>query len=294
MINESGTMTGGGGRPRSGRMCIGSQAPRSLDARAAAEELQLSEGELSAIQDALRDARGQKEDAANDAKNNERMLSDLETAIPKAGEASMLMADRPTKCSIDDCHPARFVRNADADALSLAVHSLQARMEAEAATTLAIDLHQRMGDLEAATQATKEDTTRLKVLCAEVSRQEAALADLRSKSQGLFRQAEALQQQIEGAGGKELRGQRSLCMKLQEVSARSLLSQARNCDIASGWMLPDFPKQQTPLSSSSRTYHLGVAPDTTSPELLLPGHQRMREPGHQKRSADWCYSKAAG
>lgn len=39
MINDSGTMTGGGGRPRGGRMCLGTAAPRSLDAREAAAEL---------------------------------------------------------------------------------------------------------------------------------------------------------------------------------------------------------------------------------------------------------------
>lgn len=41
MINESGTMTGGGGKPRGGRMCIGSGAPKSVDPRAAEAELQV-------------------------------------------------------------------------------------------------------------------------------------------------------------------------------------------------------------------------------------------------------------
>jgi hypothetical protein len=101
----------------------------------------------------------------------------------------------------------------------LSVYLLQTRMEAEAATATAIDLQQRMGDLEAATHTSKEDTARLKALAAEVSRQGVVLADLQSKTQGLFSQVEALQQQIEGAGGKKLRHQRSLCLKLQEVRA---------------------------------------------------------------------------
>lgn len=41
MINESGTMTGGGGKPRGGRMLIGSGAPKSVDPRAAQAELQV-------------------------------------------------------------------------------------------------------------------------------------------------------------------------------------------------------------------------------------------------------------
>ncbi|KAI3438320.1 hypothetical protein D9Q98_000754 [Chlorella vulgaris] len=84
MINEAGTMTGGGGKPRGGRMCIGSQAPKGVDSRAAAQELQAAEQELSSSQEALREARGQLADAGADAKTAERLLADLETAIPKA------------------------------------------------------------------------------------------------------------------------------------------------------------------------------------------------------------------
>lgn len=48
MINETGTMTGGGGRPRGGRICLGSAAPRAADTREAAAELAAAEQELSA------------------------------------------------------------------------------------------------------------------------------------------------------------------------------------------------------------------------------------------------------
>ena len=47
MINESGTMSGGGGKPRGGRMCLGTAAPKTLDTRAAAAELQAAEQELT-------------------------------------------------------------------------------------------------------------------------------------------------------------------------------------------------------------------------------------------------------
>ncbi|EFN54921.1 hypothetical protein CHLNCDRAFT_134635 [Chlorella variabilis] len=47
------------------------------------KELAAAEQELLASQEALRDARGRLSDAGADAKNAERMLSDLETAIPK-------------------------------------------------------------------------------------------------------------------------------------------------------------------------------------------------------------------
>lgn len=48
MINETGTMTGGGGKPRGGKICLGSAAPRALDTREAAAELAVVEGELAA------------------------------------------------------------------------------------------------------------------------------------------------------------------------------------------------------------------------------------------------------
>ena len=46
MINESGTMSGGGGKPRGGRMCLGKAALCSMDTQTAAAELQTAQQEL--------------------------------------------------------------------------------------------------------------------------------------------------------------------------------------------------------------------------------------------------------
>lgn len=43
MINESGTMSGGGGKPREGRMCLGKSAACNVDSKQAAAELASSE-----------------------------------------------------------------------------------------------------------------------------------------------------------------------------------------------------------------------------------------------------------
>ena len=43
IINDSGTMTGGGGKARGGRMRLGSGAPKPLDTAAAAAELAAAE-----------------------------------------------------------------------------------------------------------------------------------------------------------------------------------------------------------------------------------------------------------
>ena len=54
MINDSGTMTGGGGKPRGGRMRLGSGAPKSVDQRAAKAELEAAEKQEHASTQALR------------------------------------------------------------------------------------------------------------------------------------------------------------------------------------------------------------------------------------------------
>ena len=111
---------------------------------------------------------------------------------------------------------------------------LQARMEAEAATASAADLQQRLGELQAATKVSGEDAARLKALGAEIGKDEKALAELKRKSEGLSQRAEALQAQIEGAGGEKLRRQRALCDKLQEVRGHTCFGGARGLGLCPG------------------------------------------------------------
>lgn len=46
-MSESGTMTGGGAKPKGGRMCVGTAAPRAQDSKEAAAELKKVEQELA-------------------------------------------------------------------------------------------------------------------------------------------------------------------------------------------------------------------------------------------------------
>lgn len=58
LITEAGTMSGGGSKPRGGRMCLGSVAPRKpADASAAAAELAAAEAQLEELSSALKAAR---------------------------------------------------------------------------------------------------------------------------------------------------------------------------------------------------------------------------------------------
>lgn len=83
MINESGTMSGGGGKPRGGRMCLGNAAPKAVDAAASAQELEHAEKELQKLTMDISGARAIAADASSLVKIAERSLADLETGIPK-------------------------------------------------------------------------------------------------------------------------------------------------------------------------------------------------------------------
>ncbi|BDA46592.1 Structural maintenance of chromosomes protein 4 [Coccomyxa sp. Obi] len=84
IINDSGTMTGGGGKACGGRMCLGSGAPKPLDTAAAAAELAAAEKQEGASLKALSEARQRAERAAATAAAAEKALAGLETGIPKA------------------------------------------------------------------------------------------------------------------------------------------------------------------------------------------------------------------
>ena len=53
MINESGTMSGGGGKPRGGRMCLGKLAASLVDTGTAKVELEAAEADLAACSEVL-------------------------------------------------------------------------------------------------------------------------------------------------------------------------------------------------------------------------------------------------
>lgn len=55
---ETGTMSGGGGKPKGGLIRLGNAAPRhAADAKAAAKELAAAEGQLTGVEQQLRHVR---------------------------------------------------------------------------------------------------------------------------------------------------------------------------------------------------------------------------------------------
>jgi len=93
VINESGTMTGGGGAPRGGRMTLGNRAPVQVNEKHAQADLRQDEEQLALGADELRTAQANVQQAAQELRTAQQDVRRLETAIPKAEmEASSLMA----------------------------------------------------------------------------------------------------------------------------------------------------------------------------------------------------------
>lgn len=84
LIAESGTMSGGGGKPRGGRICLGKQAPKSVDTRAAAAELERAEAELKQQTAAHQQARRKADEASSALKQAEKQLTQQEAELPRA------------------------------------------------------------------------------------------------------------------------------------------------------------------------------------------------------------------
>jgi hypothetical protein len=62
LVAETGTMSGGGGKPRGGRMKLGNAAPRAAaaDGKAAAKELAATEAQLAEVEGQLRQTRNER------------------------------------------------------------------------------------------------------------------------------------------------------------------------------------------------------------------------------------------
>lgn len=85
MINENGTMSGGGAKPRGGRMCIGEKVSSSAsDPSLAAKEAETAETELKELTRKVSEARSRVSEATGRVKAAKASLADSETAITKA------------------------------------------------------------------------------------------------------------------------------------------------------------------------------------------------------------------
>ena len=94
MINENGTMSGGGAKPRGGRLRLGNSAPKTTDGKEAVADLQAAEKQLEAALAALKDMRTALSEAGAESKAALLALEDIETAIPKLRMEAQAALDR--------------------------------------------------------------------------------------------------------------------------------------------------------------------------------------------------------
>ncbi|WIA28149.1 hypothetical protein OEZ86_010718 [Tetradesmus obliquus] len=183
LIAESGTMSGGGGKPRGGRMKLGNAAPRAAaaaDGKAAAKELAATEAQLAEVEGQLRQTRNERDAAEKALAAAQRALAQLELAAPKAAQV------------------------------------------AKAKREEAADLQARLAELKAAAEVRSEHAARLTELSSQLAASTAQLAKLRASCAGLQKKVAGLQDKIDNAGGEPLRKQKervaSLQSKQQEAS----------------------------------------------------------------------------
>ena len=115
MINESGTMSGGGAKPRGGRLRLGNAAPNVVSANDAVKDLKEAEKELEQAIQALKDVRAAFADAQAEVKAARLAVEDVEGAIPKLLMEAQAAKDRAgdLEASMEDLEPSSKVTSDD-------------------------------------------------------------------------------------------------------------------------------------------------------------------------------------
>lgn len=204
MINENGTMSGGGAKPRGGRMRLGNAAPKVVDAREAAAEMKDAAAELEQAVTALKEAREALAEAGAESKAATLALKDLEVSIPKVRMEASAAADRAQDLadSMAELEAATKVNAEDAARLK-ALEADIARDEKELATLKrkSEGLAARVADLERAIQeAGGEPMKRQRALVAklqeEIAAAEAEATKKEVQSAAAAKQAEKLAKEV--------------------------------------------------------------------------------------------------
>ena len=185
LIAESGTLSGGGGRPSKGRMFLGAQAPKnpSLSASSSSDlknELVAAEREMEA---ALRD----------------------------------LSSSRDATCA---CEGALRATERETAEIEASIPML--KMEVEAEKNKAEDLEQRLSELKKAasdSSMSSDESRRIAELDKEIAKEESKLVSLRSETAGLESRAALIQRKIDEAGGDKLKKVKASVARLQKEIA---------------------------------------------------------------------------
>ena len=211
MINENGTMSGGGAKPRGGRMCLGTKPviTSTVDQRKAADEAASAEEELRELTRRVAEARSRVAEATAGVKAARKELKQLETAIVKSN------------------------------------------MDVESSKTFADELELRLPELKAATAVSAEDADRTRALTESIEGDRKELAELEKKSRTIRDQVARLEEDIENVGGAALKKQRELVASLQasvaaaEADVAKKVAQIKNSEKQIAKLQKDAKKAET-------------------------------------------------
>ena len=175
MINENGTMSGGGAKPRGGRMCLGSKAIASgkVDHSKAAEEAASAEKQLTELTRKVAEARACVAEATSGLKTAKQELAQVETSIAKSN------------------------------------------MDVESSKMFANELEMRLPELKAGMGVSAEDAERTRALTESIEGDKKELARLESQSQKVRSLVSRIEEDIDNVGGHALKKQRELVAALQ-------------------------------------------------------------------------------
>ena len=182
LIETAGTMSGGGAKPKGGRMRVGdavSPPGAEEDAESSAAAVAEAEAELARSSATAAEARAAATAAMKEAKEAETAVAKMERQLPKL------------------------------------------RADVAAAEERAGDLSSRLADLEAAAATSEEDAAALAAVEKEVAEATAALEAVQRDAAGLRAEADALQKAMDDVGGDALRAQRATVKALTEGIAEA-------------------------------------------------------------------------
>jgi len=177
LIETAGTMSGGGGKPKGGRMRVGDKAPAAGDSdsnESVAEQIAAAEEALRVVSGTAEEARAVATSAMKEAKEAETAVAKIERSLPKS------------------------------------------RADLKAAEERAADLKSRLAALEADSKSSEEDVLKLKALEKEVREATSAYEKVKADALGLRQRVEFLQLKMDDVGGDELRARRMAVKDIAE------------------------------------------------------------------------------
>eukprot|EP00775_Hariotina_reticulata_P001241 gene1241-1581_t len=239
LIAETGTMSGGGGKPRGGLIKLGNAALRAAgpgDAKAAAKELAVAEEQLAAAEEQLRVVRAERDAAERAVAAAEKMLAQLELAAPKASQVAAAKREE------------------------------------------AADLQARLQQLEAAAEVCSDDAARLAELSSTLSAKAAELAKLRASCAGLQKKVAALQDKVDNAGGEPLRRQKERVVQYQTKQAEAEAAATKKAvqQKAAGKQLDKLKKDLAKSDAEQQKLQGEIGAAMTSLDALTTALEKLR------------------